>query len=130
MKMTEIRKLTRNLPLGTSRADTTQRNALLRSIGYEPGMLYQELEMESRYVDTHQDTSWSNSGISLHSHTFYEVLCCRNSCGAEYLVGSERYRLQKGDIIFIAPGVSHRPLLPEHMPEPYRRDGVAAGLFC
>lgn len=120
--MSEIRKLTRNLPLGTSRADTTQRNALLRSIGYEPGMLYQELEMESRYVDTHQDTSWSNSGISLHSHTFYEVLCCRNSCGAEYLVGSERYRLQKGDIIFIAPGVSHRPLLPEHMTEPYVRD--------
>lgn len=120
--MSEIRKLTRNLPLGTSRADTTQRNALLRSIGYEPGMLYQELEMESRYVDTHQDTSWSNSGISLHSHTFFEVLYCRNSCGAEYLVGSERYRLQKGDIIFISPGISHRPLLPETMTAPYSRD--------
>jgi len=35
---------------------------------------------------------------------------------------AERYRLQKGDIIFIAPGVSHRPLLPESMPEPYTRD--------
>ena len=122
VKLTEIRKLTQNLPPDTSRADATKRAALLLANGFEPGTLYQELEMESRYVDTHQDISWSNSGISLHSHTFYEVLCCRNSCGAEYLVGSERYRLQKGDIIFIAPGVSHRPLLPEHMTEPYSRD--------
>ena len=100
----------------------TQRHALLKSLGYEPGSLYQELEMESRFVDTHQDASWSNSNVSLHSHNFYEVLCCRNTCGAEYLVGAERYRLQKGDIIFVPPGVSHRPLLPEHMTEPYTRD--------
>ena len=78
--------------------------------------------MESRFVDTHRDVSYSNSNVQLHSHTFYELLYCRNTCGAEYLVGSERYRLQKGDIILISPGVSHRPLLPEHMTEPYKRD--------
>lgn len=122
VKMSEIRKLTGALPSGANRSDAILRNAILKENGLEPGMLYQELEMESRFVDTHQDTSWSNANVQLHSHTFYEVLCCRNSCGAEYLVGSERYRLQKGDIIFIAPGVSHRPLLPEHMAEPYRRD--------
>lgn len=122
VKMTEIRKLSAQLPSGVSRTDAAQRNAILRANGLEPGMIYQELEMESRYVDTHQDVSWSNANVQLHSHTFYEVLCCRNSCGAEYLVGSERYRLQKGDIILVAPGVSHRPLLPEHMTEPYSRD--------
>ena len=36
-------------------------------------------------------------------------------------MGAERYRLQKGDIIFVPPGVSHRPLLPEHLTEPYKR---------
>jgi AraC-like DNA-binding protein len=78
--------------------------------------------MTSRYVDTHQDFSMSNTQLSLHSHTFYELLCCQNTCDVEYLVGAERYRLQKGDVVIIPPGVSHRPLLPEHMTEPYRRD--------
>ena len=122
MKLSDIRKLTQQLSPDINRADPAQRNALLRSLGYEPGSLYQELEMESRFVDTHQDISWSNAHVSLHSHAFYEVLCCRNTCGAEYLVGSERYRLQKGDIIFVPPGVSHRPLLPDKMTEPYTRD--------
>lgn len=122
MKLSDIRKLTQQVSPDINRADTAQRNAFLKALGYEPGTLYQELEMESRFVDTHQDISWSNAHVSLHSHAFYEVLCCRNTCGAEYLVGSERYRLQKGDIIFVPPGVSHRPLLPEKMPEPYTRD--------
>jgi len=39
----------------------------------------------------------------------------------EYLVGSERYRLRKGDLIFVPPGISHRPLLPEKMEKPYKR---------
>ena len=36
-------------------------------------------------------------------------------------MGSERYRIQRGDIIFVPPGISHRPLLPESMAEPYER---------
>ena len=94
----------------------------LKAMGFEPGRFYQELEMTSRYVDTHQDFSMTNSQVSLHSHNFYEILCCQNTCDVEYLVGPERYRLQKGDIVIIPPGVSHRPLLPEHMTEAYRRD--------
>ena len=78
--------------------------------------------MNSRYVDTHQDTSYSNTITQLHSHSFYEILYCRNTCGAEYLVESRRYRLQQEDIIMIPPGVSHRPLLPADMTEAYRRD--------
>lgn len=122
VKLTDIRKIARQLSQDQDCRNPVRDAAMLRSMGYDPGSLYQELEMESRFVDTHQDTSWSNASVSLHSHTFYEVLCCRNTCGAEYLVGSERYRLQKGDIVFISPGISHRPLLPDHMSEPYRRD--------
>ena len=97
---------------------------LIQKLGMEPGSFYQELEMDSRFVDTHQDTSWSSPTVNLHSHAFFEILFCRNTCGAEYLVGSERYRVQKGDIILVAPGVSHCPLLPEHMTEPYKRDVI------
>ena len=83
---------------------------------------YQEQEMTSRYAETHQDVSFSDSRINLHSHYFYEFLFCHSASDVEYLVGTERYRLQKGDVVLIPPGISHRPLLPEHMSEPYRRD--------
>ena len=122
MKLSEIKKLTQNLPYPIDAADQSRRNAYLAELGYDPSSLYLELEMDSRYVDTHRDISFNNANVQLHSHSFYELLCCRNTCGAEYLVGAQRYRLQKGDIILIAPGVSHRPLLPEHMAEPYKRD--------
>jgi len=122
VKLSEIQGLMRRLPDYKVSKNPEEQRRLLRQLGLEPGELYQELEMESRFVDTHRDTSWSNSTVSLHSHTFYELLYCTNSCGAEYLVGSDRYRLQKGDILLIGPGISHRPLLPEQMAEPYKRD--------
>ena len=91
-------------------------------MGIDPGNFYQELEMDSSFVDTHRDISYSNSNIHFHSHAFYELLCCRNNCDVEYLINTERYKLQKGDIIFVPPGVSHSPLLPETVLQPYDRD--------
>jgi AraC-like DNA-binding protein len=121
MKLDELRKLTRSF----SNTQAANHHLLMQkeilSLGLDPSALYQELEMTSRFVDTHRDISYSNAWVQLHSHTFYELLYCRNYCGAEYLVGTERYRLQRGDIIFIPPGVSHRPLLPARMIEPYER---------
>ena len=93
-----------------------------KSSTVEFARFYQELEMRSRYVDTQQDIISSNSRMYLHSHIFYEIVCCQNASDVEYLVDAERYRLQRGDIIMIPPGISHRPLLPEQMAEPYRRD--------
>jgi AraC-like DNA-binding protein len=58
----------------------------------------------------------------LHSHNFYEFLYCNSTGGVEYLVGADRYRLQRGDVILIPPGISHCPLVPEQLTEPYRRD--------
>ena len=121
MKLGELQKLTQMMPAlqGPQLQQWLQEH--LAQIGLDPNAIYQELEMTSPYVDTHRDSSYSNSHVQLHSHTFYEVLYCTNSCGAEYLVGSQRYRLQQGDIIFVPPGVSHRPLLPQDMQEPYKR---------
>ena len=80
--------------------------------------------MHSRYVDTIQETTTVHLAISLHSHDFFEVIYCRSAADVEYLVGAERYRLQKGDIVFIPPGIPHCPILPDKMPEPYRRDVI------
>lgn len=88
--------------------------------GFSAGNLYQELEMDSAYVDAHEDISTSRDEVQLHSHTFYEILYCQSG-NLEYLLGTERYRLQRGDIVIIPPGVSHRPLFLEQLAEPYRR---------
>lgn len=121
MKLDDVRKLTK-FTHTQSEADHRQLQRQLLEIGIDPTNLYQELEMSSPYINTHRDTSYSNSTISLHSHNYFELLYCRVSDGVEYLLGSHRYRMQKGDILFVPPGVSHRPILPERMDEPYVRD--------
>jgi len=122
VKLSEIRKLSQSFPQPVESLSEKQMLKALKQMNVDPENLYQELEMDSPYVDTHQDISHSNSNVQFHSHAFYELLCCHNTCGAEYLIGTERYKLHKGDIIIIPPGISHRPLLPENMQEPYIRD--------
>jgi len=94
----------------------------LRALGIDPTNLYQELEMSSDYVNAHRDISYSNAVISLHSHDYFEIIYCRTNTNTEYLIGPKRYRLQKGDIVCIPPGISHRPILPDQMKEPYVRE--------
>jgi AraC-like DNA-binding protein/mannose-6-phosphate isomerase-like protein (cupin superfamily) len=121
VKLTDLQQLSTKF----SQAETPYAQAeiytAMQELGIDPGNFYQELEMSYRFVQTHRDISFSNSSVQLHSHSFHELLYCRSSCGAEYLVGTRRYRLQRGDIVFVPAGISHRPLLPEHMTEPYKR---------
>lgn len=91
-------------------------------VGIDSGNNYHELVMSSHYVNTHRDVGFSNTPASLHSHNFYEILYCHNPADLEYLIASKRYRLQKGDIIFMPPGTSHRPLLPEKLSGLYETD--------
>ena len=121
MKIDEVRKLNRmNWP--QTEDGYVQLLEYLRESGIDPFNVSQALEMSSRYVNTHRDISYSNATVNLHSHNYTEVLFCRTSVGVEYLIGSNRYRLQKGDIVYVPPGVSHRPILPEKMTVPYERD--------
>lgn len=122
MKIEEVLKLSEKASDLQGQFSPTEAKKLMKKTGIEPETLYQELEMTSRYVDTHQDTTYSKTLVNLHSHNFYEILFCHSAPDVEYLVGAERYRLQKGDVIMIPPGVSHRPLVPENLSEPYRRD--------
>ena len=81
---------------------------------------YQELEMDSDYVDVHEDISYSKDNVDLHSHTFFEILFCQSG-SLQYMVGNTRYHLVKNSIVCIPPGVSHCPLYLEQLSEPYRR---------
>ena len=103
---------------------STRTDAPAESTVSAPPNTYQEGIMTSRYVEVLHEASNSNSEMTLHSHYFYEILCCASAVDVEYLVGADRYRLQKGDIIFITPGTSHRPLLPERLQAPYHRDVI------
>lgn len=97
-----------------------QIKAFLQKQGYSLENIYQELEMDSRYVDAHNDISYTKDEVQLHSHTFYELLyCC--SGNVQYLLGPHRYQLHRGDIVIIPPGVSHCPLFLEQLVEPYER---------
>ena len=122
MKISDVLKITQNLQNQNFATSEQMVRSYFQDLGLNFNDFYQELEMESRFVDTHQDTSTSNANVQLHSHRFYELLYCRSTSGVEYLVGSERYKLQKGDIVFVPPDVSHRPILPEKMSGEYIRD--------
>ena len=122
VKLSEIRILTQKLPDPLIHIESANMMEHVKILGLDTMSFHQELEMDSPRVDTYRDITYSNSHVHLHSHVFFEILYCRNTCGAEYLVGSERYKLQKGDLIFVPPGVSHRPILPPQMTEPYIRD--------
>lgn len=121
MKLSIIRELFDRFSPPKTPEDVQKIWEYLQQQGIDYQNFYQELEMSDAMVETHRDVSYSNSQLNLHSHTFYELLYCRNDCGAEYLVGADRYRLKRGDIIFVPPGISHRPLLPEQLEEPYKR---------
>ena len=121
MEISELQKLAKKYSHPTNALEQQALQEYLAQLGIDPSGYYQDLEMSSRYVNTHCDTSFSKAVVNLHSHTFYELLCCQECGNVEYLVGTERYRIQKGDILIIAPGVSHRPIFPADM-EPYHRD--------
>ena len=93
----------------------------LDALGINLENIYQELEMSSSYADSHRDISREAGLFRPHSHSFFELIYCLRCENMQYLIGAERYRLQRGDVIWIPPGVSHCPLFPSSMKEPYER---------
>ena len=91
------------------------------ALGIHLESIYQELEMSSAYADCHRDISREAGLVRPHSHSFYELIYCTSSDNVQYIIGTARYRLQRGDIIWIPPGVSHCPLFPSVMTKPYER---------
>lgn len=116
MKLNEIKLLSalyENDPLAAQRELLAQ--------GFDLSGIYQELEMSSRFIDAHMDVSFGDIPVNLHSHNYYEMVYVLSNSGTQYLAGTNRYLLQRGDIILIPPGIGHKPLFPSELAEPYKR---------
>ena len=121
MKLDEI-NLINQLYINQSYKDNpAQFQEALHKSGIDLSSIYQELEMSSRFVDTHMDISTGDIPVNLHSHSYYEMVYVLSNSGTQYLIGAKRYLLQRGDIILVPPGIGHKPLFPSQLAEPYRR---------
>lgn len=124
MKLDELHRMAPLWARNHSPQDRDRLRTEMEARGLNWGNMYQEMEMSHRFVDTHRDESERGDSVPLHSHSFYEILLCKSNSGVEYLLGPNRYRLQRGDLLFISPGISHGPLLTERLIEPYRREVI------
>lgn len=120
MKKDDLHHLLNNAPPPDSPESAARTREILAENGIDPSTIYQNVEMSSRFVDAHQDVSYAGEAVGVHSHSFHEMVYCISG-GADYIIGTERYHLNRGDILSIPGGVSHAPLIPENLPEPYRR---------
>lgn len=122
VKIDELYRAVKAMEARDGKIDANKVHELLAEMGYDEDNFYQEVAMQSRFIDAQRDISYGREKLNLHSHEFYEVLYCRSNSGIQYLVETERYRLQRGDIVFIPPGIGHRPILSAEMAEPYERE--------
>ena len=81
---------------------------------------FQDIEMNSSFIDVHDMIDSEKDTVTLHNHGFYEIIFCKSG-NIQYLIEDKRYNIQKGNIIIIPPGASHRPLLCEASKETYHR---------
>ena len=119
MKLTELTRLIQQA--AGSRPDMAALKKQCDALGIDLETIYQELEMNSAYAESHWDISREAGLVRLHSHSFFEMIYCVGCDNIQYIIGTERYRLQRGDIIWIPPGISHCPLFPAAMNRPYER---------
>ena len=116
MKLSDVRLLSQ-----LYETDPSSAKQKLIEQGIDLSNIYQELEMSSRFVDTHMDISYGDIPVNFHSHTYYEIAYVLSNSGIQYLGGTKRYTIQRGDIIIIPPGIGHKPLFPSELAEPYHR---------
>lgn len=77
--------------------------------------------MESELVDAQYDWSFIHDSVSLHSHSFYEIIYVIDGENIRYLLGASCIDLRAGDVLMIPPGTSHRPLRLDRLTRPYER---------
>ena len=66
--------------------------------------------------------------IPLHYHEFYELLFLIDG-NLDYIVGDDIYHLEKGDLLFIPPGVFHNPII-HNFDIPYERYVLWISVFA
>lgn len=124
VKLSDIQNSLQNRTAEGAQLPKTNLGDRFRELALLDDCFYQDLEMGGRYVDAYRDVSSRPLRISLHTHEFYELILFQSCPPMEYLVGAERFQVRPGDLLVIPPEVSHCPLLPEDLPQPYIRDVI------
>lgn len=79
------------------------------------------LPLDTFYFEVETDDPGHTPGaFRQHTHHFYELLFVRNG-NPQYRIGTERFRLEPGDLVLIPPGVNHLPLFSGTDAESYQR---------
>lgn len=89
-----------------------------------PQNSYSALELNGVNVSFHRSVTSRSGAVPLHSHSFSEYIFCRQVPEMEYLVGTHRYRIRSGDMIYIPSGIPHCPILPDNPSVPFVRDEI------
>lgn len=92
-----------------------------RQLGAHGKNIYQQLPLMQPGAQINYDISHIADEVQLHTHTFYEILFVCQGHDVQYLLNNNRYRLRKGDIVLIPPGMSHKPCFLDELTEPYER---------
>lgn len=83
-------------------------------LGFEDSRQPGEYGFESRKIrqniSANKDILSFANQLPMHSHSWMEIFRYTSDSRIEYLIGTHRYILQKGDIICIPPGVCHQVL--------------------
>ena len=87
-----------------------------------PDNMYPVAELTESRFSIHRTVTTETGVVPLHTHTFYEYIYCLQVSDMEYLVGTHRYRIRPGDIIYIPPGIPHRPIFPDGRTNAFVRD--------
>ncbi len=72
-------------------------------------------------ISASEDVLVPSESIPMHSHTFMEIVYYTSGDNIGFLIGSQRYVLQKGDMVLIPPGVWHCTLRSSRITEICRR---------
>ncbi len=107
------------ISLSEHRPDSSsQIRKLLLQHGCSLEDLYNRFDMYDPFAQFHLDQNTILDPVCLHSHNYYELIYCLQASDTTYLIGPDRFPVEDGDLLCIAPGISHRPIFSVMPPSP------------
>lgn len=77
--------------------------------------------MSRPLLDLHYGIEQTPPVISIHAHTYYEIIIFATGSVERYVVGQKNYLLKPGDVLVIPPYIQHHPIFNNRIKTPYSR---------